>query len=371
MKMRLGFDAKRVFNNKSGLGNYGRNLLDSMILHYPDNEYYLFTPRTNIELYKPQQNQFIIEPNKAWRGFKSTWRIMCAAEDAKRLKIDIFHGLSNELPLNIRRSKVKSIVTIHDLIFLRYPNFYKKIDRLIYNKKFKSACLNADKIIAISRQTKQDIIDFYNIEPDKIDIVYQPINQNLFIDVDEKHKQELKQKYSLADEFLLYVGTIEDRKNILSILEALHYGNIDIPFVVVGRATSYIEKLKLFIKEKKLKNIIFLSNVSNNEIRSLYSCAKIMIYPSVFEGFGLPVAEAQACGTPVITSNISSLPEAGGDAAILVSPTSHEEISEAILKLLNDKSFYEDIKQASLENSKRFTYAEAAKNMYKIYESLL
>lgn len=369
--MRIGFDAKRAFNNKAGLGNYSRNVLKALLSYYPEYEHFLFTPHDKEKLYFVEKNQHIIKPNGFWKYFSSIWRSLQISKEIKKNNIELYHGLSHELPLGINKTKIKSVVTIHDLIFLRYPEFYKKIDRGIYLRKFKQACLNADKIVAISKQTKIDIVNFFSINAEKIEVIYQPINQDFFSPVSEQKKKEIQKKHNLPTHFFLYVGTIEERKNLLSVVKAIHQSKISYPLLVVGRATAYLDKVKNYIAEKSLKNIIFLHKVSNEELKALYTMAKLLVYPSVFEGFGLPVAEAQACGTPVITSNLSSLPEAAGEAGVLINPNSPEEISKAILHLYNDEQFYETKKKQSIENAQRFTFEKTAKELHQFYKRLV
>lgn len=369
--MRIGFDAKRAFNNRAGLGNYSRNVLEALFYYYRDNQYFLFTPHNKEKLYVTKKNQQIIKPNGFWNYFSSVWRSTQISKEIKKNNIELYHGLSHELPLGINKTKVKSVVTIHDLIFLRYPEFYKKIDRKIYLQKFKQACLNANKIIAISEQTKADIVHFFSINEAKIKVIYQPINQDFFSPSTEQQKKEIQKKYHLPQGFFLYVGTIEERKNLLTVVKAMQQANINYPLLVVGKATAYLDKVKNYIAEKSLKNIIFLHKVSNEELKGFYTMAKLLVYPSVFEGFGLPVAEAQACGTPVITSNLSSLPEAAGEAGMLIDPHSPEEISKAILHLYNDEEFYKTKKKQSLENAQRFTFEKTAKELHELYKQLV
>ncbi len=367
--MKIGFDAKRVFNNASGLGNYSRNIVNALLKYYPENEYFLFTPHNKKQLYQLSYGQTMVMPNGVWKKLSSLWRSVRIPDHINRLNLDIYHGLSHELPNQIGTTKARSIVTIHDLIFLRYPEFYKFPDRVIYYSKFSKACRNADKIIAISEQTKQDIVDFFNIQPQKIEVIYQPINERFFTQVSEEEKQKATAQHNLPKDFMLYVGTIEERKNLLSVVKALSILKTDYPLVVIGRQTPYIEKVKAFIQKENMQNIIFLNSISNDDLHSIYTMAKIVLYPSVFEGFGLPVAEAQACGTPVITSNVSSLPEAGGDAALLVEPTSAEQIAEAIQKLLNYDEFYQQKVQQSLKNAERFTPEQSVKSLMNLYLS--
>jgi glycosyltransferase involved in cell wall biosynthesis len=369
--MKIGFDAKRTFFNRAGLGNYSRNVLNALSLYYPQHQYYLYSPRNKQQLYYPGSNQQVILPQNGWRKFPSLWRSFKIASLTKKHKLDIYHGLSHELPTGIQHKSCKTVVTIHDLIFIRYPEFYRFIDRQIYFRKFKQACRNADKVIAISEQTKSDIQEFFHIEESKIEVIYQPIHQRFFNPILEDDAQMVRCKYQLPIDFILSVGTIERRKNLLSILEAMVTENLDYPLLVIGRPTSYINDVKAYIAKHPNLKVIFLHDIADDELNAIYRMAKILIYPSVFEGFGLPVAEALACGTPVITSNISSMPEAGGDAAILIQPDSAEEIGLAMRHLLSDNDFYQRKVEESKIQAQQFTPAKAAKQLIQLYKSIL
>ena len=245
--MKIGFDAKRAFLNASGLGNYSRNTLNALKNYLPENEYILFTPVINTELFNHYNRFEIISPESPFsKIFKSFWRSFSVSGQLKNQNINIFHGLSNELPDGIHKNDVPSVVTIHDLIFMRFPRFYKSIDRKIYYRKAKYACESANKIIAISNQTKEDIIHYLKINPNKIDVIYQSISTIFYERFDTNF---LTKKYSLPEKFILSVGTLEHRKNQLTILNALKKNGIKVPIVFVGKPTVYSESMLKFINE--------------------------------------------------------------------------------------------------------------------------
>lgn len=369
--MKIGFDAKRAFFNRAGLGNYSRNVLNALSLYYPQHQYLLYTPKNKQRLYYPGSNQQVITPNTKTKFASSMWRSFKIGRLAVQDNLDIYHGLSHELPFSVNKRKVKTVVTIHDLIFIRHPEFYPFIDRKIYHYKFKKACQDADRVIAISEQTKADILQFFNIEESKIEVVYQPIHQRFFNPILKSESEAVRRKYQLPIDFLLNVGTIEKRKNLLAILQAMVVENIDLPLLVIGKTTDYMKEITRFINKNPDLKVIFLHDVADDELNAIYRMAKILIYPSVFEGFGLPVAEAQACGTPVITSNISSMPEAGGHAAFLVKPNSPEQIGLAMRHLMSDTEFYQQKVDEAIVQAQQFTPAKAAKNLFKLYNNLL
>ncbi len=246
--------------------------------------------------------------------------------------------MSNELPIGISKTNVKSIITVHDLIFVRYPELYKTIDRKIYFSKIKRACNEADKIIAISRQTKNDIVEFLNINPNKIEIVYQGCSDIYYQQHTEEQKNSVKKKYNLPDDFILNVGTIEPRKNAFQIVKALKKGNIDFPLVIIGRETNYTKGIRNFIILNKLeKQIFILNNVTFEDLPTIYQSAEIFIYPSFFEGFGIPIIEAFNSNTPVITSDIDVFKEVAEDAALFFENNNIDSFANAIQILLKIK----------------------------------
>ncbi len=374
--MKIGFDAKRAFYNRAGLGNYSRNTIQYLSKYYPDNQYFLFSPKTknSINFVQKLKNHNsnsikIVSPTGFFeKEFSSLWRTFLMNKDIKKHEIDIFHGLSNEIPRNIDSSKTQSIVTIHDLIFLRFPELYKPIDRYIYNKKFKYACQRADKIIAISKQSKQDIVDFYKINPNKIDIVYQGCCPVYYKMVGEDKKLAVKKKYNLPAKFILNVGTIEKRKNIFSVIKAIYHGKIDYPLVIVGKKTDYLKEINIFIEKKKISNkILFLHDVDFIHLPTIYQMSSLFIYPSIFEGFGIPIIEAINSKIPVITTNTSCLPEAGGEHSIYVEPYNIEQIADAIKRVLNNKDVAEKMIQKSYTFVQKFREQNVANQLMKCY----
>ncbi len=230
--MKIGFDAKRAFLNASGLGNYSRNTLNALLNYYPENDYVLFTPEINKELFHNYKQFDVISPDSSLaKLFKSLWRSFSVSRQLEKNELDLFHGLSNELPEGIHKTDVPAAVTIHDLIFMRFPEYYKPFDRRIYYSKVKYACTSAKKIIAISSQTKNDIIEFLKIDPEKIELIYQSISPRYF---EPQTVENLLPKYSISENFILAVGTVEPRKNQLSILKAIHAKKLQTQIVFVG-----------------------------------------------------------------------------------------------------------------------------------------
>lgn len=367
--MKLGFDAKRAFLNTSGLGNYSRNTLNALQKYFPENEYSLYTPEIKIGMLEQQEKFRIYAPPKKMSKFhKSIWRNFKVSSEFGLHQIELFHGLSNELPRSIHKTGIPSVVTIHDLIFIRYPRFYKFFDRQIFHSKVSYACKAATKIIAISEQTKADLIEFKNADPKKIEVIHQAISPLFF---EKAETQKVKAKYNLPNQFVLTVGTIEERKNQLSIIQALQAKNLDLPLIMIGSPTSYCNDIHKYIaKENLKKQVIFLKNIPEKDLAAIYHLAELSVYISVFEGFGLPVIESMACGCPVITSNVSCLPETAGNAALLCSPGNIEELGEHIYKTITDSEFKSQLIAKGKKRAEEFQAKNYVEKLISLYSEI-
>ncbi len=372
--MRIGFEAKRLFLNDRGLGNYARNLLYGLIKYHPAYAYHLYTPRysdahINTNLINVTTTP-IHQPSGLMGAISSAaWRSFFLGRAAKRDKMDVFHGLAQELPKDIRKSNVKSVVTIHDMIFLKHPEFYKPIDRKIYYSKVKFAVHNANHIIAISNQTKKDIINTFNVDKNRIHVVYQSCNEVFYDKRAPKELAGVKLKWHLPENFILYVGALNENKNVNVILEALKQlkGRLDLPLVVVGKGDAYKKTLIEYAqKHNLLAQLIFASenfDPSPLELSSFYQLASVFVFPSFYEGFGIPILEARFSGTPVIASNSSCLQESGGDRTCYFNPNNAEELAEHLSKILLFAIKNDPI-------NPNLTLQGSTKNLLKIYRTV-
>ncbi len=367
--MRIGFDAKRAFYNKTGLGSYSRTALSVLSTYYPQNQYILFAPQKKNIPFKSLEKQYPTVWSET--GLSSfIWRNFSIIKNDEYQKLDLFHGLSGQIPFG--NSRIPRIVTIHDLIFLIYPQFYNPVDVQIYKSKTAYSVKNSQIVISISQSTKNDILKFFNIPANKIRVVYQSYNPIFSQKLDNTYLSQVKLKYKLPSEFILYVGTVEPRKNILSVIKAMHFHNIDYPLVIVGRHKKhYIKQILDFIRGKNISNrLFFLTDVVFEDLPAIYQQAKIFVYPSLYEGFGIPVIEAQQSGVPVITSNISSLPEAAGPHSITVTPLDIEQIGVNLKLLLGDEQKRKQMISKGLEYVKRFSEKNFADNLMNVYKAL-
>ena len=365
---KIGFDAKRAFFNRSGLGNYSRTIIRSLEEFYPETELFLFSPEKSEKLFKAGKSSRVIVPQFPAKLIPSLWRSYGIHSLVKKFKLDVYHGLSHELPKGIEKSTAKKIVSIHDLIFLRYPEFYKSFDRWMYTKKIVHACSVADSIIAISEQTKEDLMDRIGVSEQKIKVLYQSCHPSFFQKSPESILQSVREKYNLPKEFILMVGTIEERKNHLMVLKAIKQSGLELPLVVVGRKTPYYTQCKTYIRENRMdQQVQFIHDAHFGDLPALYQLAFFSVYMSVFEGFGLPVLESLVSGCPVLTSNISSMPEAGGQAALYADPLSMEDIASKMTELAGSDDLKESLLGSAKKHCIKFTPEHIAHNVMELY----
>jgi glycosyltransferase involved in cell wall biosynthesis len=368
--MNIGFDAKRAVQNNTGLGNYSRYIIRILSNHYPDNRYILFAPKqrhnAGLTALLPKNNISLVFPEGINRLFASLWRTTGIKKDMRKYNLDIFHGLSNELPLGIRG--IKTVVTIHDIIFMRYPKYYKLADRIIYRIKFKYACRKADTIIAASECTRQDIISFFHIPEQKIKVVYQGCLPIFNDPPDEGKMEEVTGKYRLPQRFMLNVGTVEERKNLLLIVKAMKELPGDIHLVAIGKPTTYQLQVEKYARKSGLATRLhILNNIDSNELPVIYRMAELFIYPSLFEGFGIPLVEALTCGLPVIAATGSCLEEAGGPESVYIDPKNEAALAVQIASLLDDKERRLRMADAGKEYVKRFSGERIASDIIAVY----
>ena len=374
--MKIGFDAKRFFLNSTGLGNYSRDLVRGVLEEEKDNDYFLYTTGGEIDLktkfLKNHSNVKIVTPTGIYKKMKSYWRSVRLEKQLLKDGVEVFHGLSHEIPRKNKLSKIKYVVTIHDLIFLRFPENYNRIDREIYKKKVEYACTTADKIIAISEQTKRDLMEFLKVPSHKIEVIYQSCAASFHHISDYRYRHLVQKKYNLPENYILYVGTIEKRKNLATLVEAIGKSNTKLPLVAIGKQTDYTKEVMDMIDKYKLGNqVALLQNVSFLDLPSIYQSANLFVYPSLFEGFGIPVLEALYSKIPVIAAIGSCLEEVGGPNSIYVDPKNSDELAQQIDRVIENGELQLEMKEKGFEYAQNFTSQKQAKAVLEVYGKLV
>lgn len=370
--MKIGFDAKRIFHNNTGLGNYGRDAIRILYRYTPIEKFVLYnTAPSNVDRLDVQKKIYIKYPKGwFWKKFSSLWRLGPVSKQIIKDNVDIFHGLTGELPAGLKKTNIATVVTIHDLIFLTHPHYYSFFDRVIYTKKFKYAAANTDRIIAISEQTKRDTVQFLDADPKKITVVYQGCNDAYKKEYDADFKDKVRKKYNLPQEFVLNVGTLQERKNAFTLVKAIN--GTDYHLVLVGSEKKYAKKIHAYIREKGLQSqIIFLKNVEDTELAAIYQLATIFCYPSICEGFGIPIIEALFSKTAVITSEGGCFPEAGGPQSVYVASLDADALRNEIRRLFENPAIRKHIEEEGYRFVQKFSDEAVAQNIYEVYKSVL
>lgn len=377
--MRIGLDAKRAVFNLTGLGNYSRDVIRILLERYPENQYFLYSPgfieNPRLKFLTNSDNFTLRTPSSHIdKMFESYWRSFRVVRELMADKLDIYHGLSNELPFGIKESKLKTVVTVHDLIFLRYPQTYSFIDRNIYTKKISHCCRTADRIIAISEQTKKDIIHYLDVSEEKIDVVYQGCSPLFKNEMDKGKLLKVKERHKLPDNYILCVGTVEERKNLASLVGAFNLmkDKHDTYLLVVGKKTAYIDTVMQEVNRFNLQDrVIFLQNVDFDDLPAIYRLAKVFVYPSIFEGFGIPIIEAMYSKTPVVTTAGGCFPEAGGPGSKYVDSNNPEQIKSAIEEILDDESLSRSMAESGYNYVQKFNEQKIAEEIMNVYRRVL
>lgn len=369
--MKIAIDAMLLSAPAFGIRTYISNLLKWIPLLDKDNKYLVFSGSSEFD----SQKNFIVK-----RPFKSNisaqqrilWQNFVLPRLLFRENIDVFHMPDHLLPL--LPIKAKKIITVHDLCFYKYPQTFGFMKR--YYKIFLTplSIKQADFIIADSFSTKSDIIEIFSCNPEKIGVVHLGVSNEFKVLKDFDRLEDAQKKYNLPSNFILFVGTLEKRKNIESLIDAyriLKEKKYEVTLVIVGKKGWLYQGIFDKVKKYNLENhVVFISGVDQNELVALYNLAKVFVYPSLYEGFGLPVLEAMACGCPVIASNVSSIPEIASNASILIDPKNIEELCSAIEKVLIDDELRNGLIKKGLERVKNFTWEKCVKETLAIYNSI-
>ena len=372
----IGFDAKRIVGNATGLGNYGCTLVNDLAPLLSPASLRLYAPTPGRDELRGRITEapnvcFVYPKGSPSRIARDIWRSRNVVRDLVADGVDIYHGLTGELPMGLKKSGVKGVVTIHDLIFMRHPEYYNPIDVLIYKWKFRLTCREASHIIAISERTKADIVELGGVNPDMITVVYQSSAPRFAAPSSADDIAATRRKYRLPQRFVLNVGTIEERKNVLLACRALHDLPQDVGLVVVGRRTKYADKVEAYCREHGLEGrVLMLSGVSDADLACIYHAAEVFVYPSRYEGFGIPIIEAIQSGLPVVAATGSCLEEAGGPDSLYVDPDNAHEAAAAIGQMLSGAEFREQRIALSREYVRRFENGDVAKQVAEVYRRL-
>jgi glycosyltransferase involved in cell wall biosynthesis len=367
-------DFSPVVHQKAGLASYTRELATHLLQIEPGISWSAFHYDRYPPVPLPAPLDALPRYGVPWGAYR--WRLTTALRhflglsmDRSFAGVDLFHATEHLLP---RFSSVRTVFTLHDLIFLFHPETHKPLNRWFLTLMMPRFLRAADAVIAVSECTKRDAIRFYGIPEEKITVIYEGVNPR-FRPASPEAIAAVRARYNLPEHFILYVGTIEPRKNLTALLEAFHHllATHDLRLVFVGKKGWLYEGFFRRLRELGLEDrVIFTGYVPDEDLPAIYSVADLFVFPSLYEGFGLPVLEAMACGVPVICSNTSSLPEVAGDAALLVDPTDVRALAGAMERALRDEAFRVTLRARGIERAQRFTWARAAQETMQVYENV-
>ena len=380
--MKIAIITDETDTQHSGLGVYTINIVRNILKLDKKNEYYLIhRKKENEEIYSMAKE--IIVPYNPRFPFSFIRNFITLPLKLRKYDFDVVHHAGNIGPfifkaiLPTRRGK--TIQTLYDIIPLLHPETYERPVRMAFKYLLPRALNNADTILAISESARQDAVNKLGIDGSKILITY-PAPSEQFKALNSKQRSAarkfLKQKYNIGSSYILYAGSLESKKNVQTLVKAyslLKKKNIGQKLVLVGKKGYRNEAIFAEIKEHGLeKDVIWLGYTPLwPDLVYIYNCADVFVFPSVYEGFGIPIIEAMACGCPVITSNRGSLPEVAGNAAIILDAYDTEGFAEAIHKVLNNKKFASAMAKKGLANAKRFSWKKSAEKTIEAYESYL
>jgi glycosyltransferase involved in cell wall biosynthesis len=374
--MKIGFDAVRVFYNTTGLGNYARFVIGALAAARPDDDLHLYTPGygsvaipeewgalRNIHVLLPRRGAGTVAARWVWRSCRLGRR---AVMDGVR----IYHGLSHELPRDIFGRGVATVVTMHDLIYLRYPEYFHPLDRAIYDYKYRRSARFADVIVAVSEQTKRDLVTMYGITADRIRVVGQGCSPIFANPVARSRVDAVRARYGLPERYVLQVGTIEPRKNLELSVRALALAPADDRWhlVAVGRARPYLDKVYQLADRLGVRDRLHVvRNAPLADMPPLYLGASVFVYPSRFEGFGIPMLEAITVGVPAVGAKGSCLEEAGGPGSAYVDPDDPEDLAHLIAEIRADRDRAARMIAAGHEHALRFAPERIAAELVAVY----
>ncbi|HLC45165.1 MAG TPA: glycosyltransferase family 1 protein [Patescibacteria group bacterium] len=380
--MRIGIDCRTILNpdagEKAGIAHYTYHLVKNLLALARTDEFVLFFDHRARGI-APQ----FLEPNSIIRFFSFSrykkylpfvYSHILSASTIAEEKLDLFHSPANVVPF---RYGGKFVVTIHDLAIYREPNMFPSRQGFSIRYLVPRSIQRAERIIAVSESTKRDVIEFFKLPKEKVVRIYEGVDHDRFIGVgsDDAVAEHLKRTYGIKKKYILYVGTLEPRKNLIRLIEAYYQALQRGPslmnqyqLVLAGSKGWLYEEIFEEVKSRNLEqHVMFLGYVPPGDLPNLYRLATVFVYPSIYEGFGLPVLEAMAAGTPVLTSSVSSLPELTGDAAVLVDPLDTEGMSEALEKLLKDTSFRASLAERGRRRAREFSWKKCATQTLQLY----
>lgn len=370
--MKIGLITNMMDGQNTGIGRYTENLVINLLSIDKENEYFLI--HSNKKKYSFEGNyQEIRLPFFDSIPKKLVIGALLFEKICRDNKLDILHDLGQISPFFFK-SKTKKILTIFDLSPVIFPQFFTSLTNL-YTRLFPMIIKNTNQIVTISENSKTDIVKRFKVLIEKITVTYLGVEDTFKPITDKVYLELIRTKYHLPDKFILFVGTIEPRKNLISLLTAfsdIRKRQLDVKLVIVGKMGWLQDNILQTIEQLNIKQeVVFTGFVKDEHLPAIYSLAKVFVYPSLYEGFGLPVLEAMACGCPVITSDTSSLPEIVGNTTISINSHREREIISAIMDVTTKRYIWNKLSIGGIKRARKFSWQKTARQTLKIYEDVL
>jgi glycosyltransferase involved in cell wall biosynthesis len=367
--MRIGIDATALPRRLTGAGNYIVQLTRALQDVDPANEYVVFAKPPHAELFQARGQLHVVQVALATRMFRIGWEQLALPFIVRQQQLDLLHSPHYTMPLAVR---CKTVVTFHDMTFFLHPEMHKTYKKIFFRTMIRISTRRADAIIADSESTRQDILQLLRPDSHKVSAVPLGVSDYFRPIVDVSAAERIRRKYHLPNSIILYVGVLEPRKNLPTLVKAfksLVDRGLPHTLVLAGHKGWMYTELFQTIEELQLaERVRFTGYVPDGDLAGLYSAADAFVYPSVYEGFGLPVLEAMACGIPVVTSKVSSMPEIAGETGVLIDPRRADELANALYRVLTDRALHDTLAHKGLERSKLFSWRRTAQETLAVYE---
>jgi glycosyltransferase involved in cell wall biosynthesis len=364
--VRIGIDARKLHD--FGIGTYIRNLLRQLARLDRNTEYVLLCRSADETMLASLGENFRAVAEGA--GNYSVAEQLQIPLALKRQGVTLFHAPHYVLPPLVR---CRSVVTIHDCIHLMFPQYLPNRFALRYARtSMKLASRRATRVMTVSESSKRDLLRFLEIDPNKIAVIPNAYDDRFAVEPREEDVVRVSERYQLADEFVLYAGNVKPHKNLERLIEAFDLvrkrGLDHLKLVLIGDEISKYAALRRAVHQHQLhKHVRFLGYLPEETLAVMYRLAGVFVFPSLYEGFGLPPLEAMASGTPVVTSNVSSLPEVAGDAAVLVDPYDPAAIADGICRVLTDETLRRDLRRKGIARARQFSWEQSVRRIHEIY----
>ena len=371
--MRIGIDATALPPEPVGAGTYIIQLVRALADSDSDHEWVVFAHRSRIELFgeMPGRTMEWIPIRDKSPFQRLIWEQTTLPTVAKQTRLDILHSLHYTRP---NRLECASVVTFHDMTFFLYPQLHTLPKRTFFPVAIRSSARRANALIAVSETTRQDTIRLLNVSPEKIFTCPNGVSPDFHPISDASRLEACRNKYHLPENFILYLGTIEPRKNLPILLRAFHrlvQEGAGLHLVITGKHGWMVEQVRDTIRELHLDRLIhFTGYIPADDLPIVYNLARTFVYPSLYEGFGLPPLEAMACGIPVIASAIPAIQELVGDAGVLFPPQDEEALFQALRMVVEDPSLQAKLSKKGRERSQQFTWKRCAQATLEVYQHL-